>query len=362
MVALRVCDPFQVTSHRGPYAVRYETGLPFASLATLDPRRHHLIVDTKVARLYGSELAFGFAHFSALQVEATEDAKSLDQFSGYVEHLLAHGIRRDHALVAVGGGIIQDITCFLAAVLMRGVAWSFHPTTLLAQADSCIGSKSSINVGRVKNVLGTFTPPTDIAINVGVLATLELHDTRSGVGEMLKVHAIEGPTSFDRIAADYDRLFADEAVMARYIHQSLKIKQGIIEADEFDRGSRNVMNYGHSFGHAIESATEFAVPHGIAVTIGMDMANYVAARAGLAPLAHFARMHDTLARNAQDFAQTPVPLEAFLSAIGKDKKNTNDMLNLVLPGSDGRIGRMALPKDEAFRSACADYLSHQRTP
>jgi hypothetical protein len=139
-------------------------------------------------------------------------------------------------------------------------------------ADSCVGSKSSINGGGAKNVLGTFTPPRRIILGAGVLRTLDEKDVRSGVGEMLKVHAIAGPAAFDAIAADYPRLFTDRSVMTAYLRRSLEIKKPIVEADEFDQGRRLVMNYGHSFGHALESATAFAVPHGIAVTIGMDMA------------------------------------------------------------------------------------------
>src|SRR5581483_3202456 len=201
----------------------------------------------------------------------------------------ARKIRRNHVLVAIGGGIIQDITCFLAATMLRGLPWNFIPTTLLAQADSCIGSKSSINAGEAKNILGTFTPPARVDVSTRFLKTLDERDIRSGIGEMLKVHAIEGPQSFDQIAHDYENILSDDSVMLHYIRRSLDIKKRIIEIDEFDRGPRNVMNYGHSFGHAIESATDFAVPHGIAVTLGMDLANYTAVRTGRTGEAFFQR-------------------------------------------------------------------------
>ena len=100
-------------------------------------------------------------------------------------------------MVAIGGGIIQDITCFLASTMMRGLPWIFYPTTLLAQSDSCIGSKSSINSGEVKNILGTFTPPNKVIIDINFLKSLEEKDILSGIGEMIKVHAINSPESFD---------------------------------------------------------------------------------------------------------------------------------------------------------------------
>jgi len=177
---------------------------------------------------------------------------------------------------------------------------------------------------------------------------------------MLKVHAIESPAAFDEIARDYDALFRDDAVMLRFIRRSLEIKKRIIEIDEFDRGVRNVMNYGHSFGHAIESATDFAVPHGIAVTIGMDVANYTAVRTGRTPESFFVRMHPTLRANYRGFESTEIPLDRFFGAIAKDKKNFDAELSLILPDQEGRLGRVRQAGDPAFRAICAEYFESVR--
>lgn len=350
-------DSLTIQSYQGPYVARFEED----ALATIDASAgRHFLIDARVAGLYRDELRAVLASPSVLLIEATEEHKSLEKFPAYVNHLVKNGVRRNHALVAIGGGILQDITCFLAATVNRGVPWHFYPTTLLAQADSCIGSKSSINCGGAKNILGTFTPPAEIVISTRLLRTLAEPDIRSGIGEMLKVHAIDGPASFDAIAADYERMLGDSAVLRGYIRRSLEIKKGIIEQDEFDRGIRNVMNYGHSFGHAIEAATDFGVPHGIAVTIGMDMANFVAARGGRTPDAVFARMHPTLRRNYAGFETTGVPLEPFLSAIGKDKKNVDAELTLILPDAGGRITKTAQKNDAWFRETCGEYLAEVR--
>lgn len=349
-------DPLVVQSHAGAYTVMFDDQA-LARLNESVPPDAHFIVDANVARLYDRDLARVLASGSVLVIEASESAKSLDRFPGYVEHFVAHAVRRGHRLVAIGGGVIQDITCFLAATLLRGLSWEFYPTTLLAQADSCIGSKSSINVGAAKNILGTFTPPASITISSRVLKTLPPEDLRSGIGEMLKVHAIVGPAEFDRIANDYGRLLSDDAVLLHYIRRSLEIKKAIIEIDEFDRGPRNVMNYGHTFGHAIEAATNYAVPHGIGVTMGMDMANFVAVRLSLAPQSHFARMHGVLRANYAGFERTPIPLGVFLSAIAKDKKNTDREIGMILPGPDGRLAVARRPPDARFTEACAEYLS-----
>lgn len=342
-------------SHAGPYGVDFADG-PLPDL----PASPHLVVDERVAQLHAEALAPVLDAHPTLRIEASERAKSLEQFPGYVQALVAGGIRRGDVIVAIGGGVVQDIACFLAATLMRGIEWWFVPTTLLAQADSCIGSKSSINVGELKNLLGTFTPPARVHLWTGYLATLEEQEVRSGVGEMLKVHAIEGPDSFDRIARDYEALFEDDETMQRYVRASLEIKRRIVEEDEFDRGPRNVMNYGHSFGHAIESATRFAIPHGIAVTIGMDMANFVSARLGPGTGETYERMRPVLARNAAGYGDVPIEAGAVVEAIGKDKKNVGAELRLILPDESGRIGIVRRPNDEAFRAACDEYLRDAR--
>ena len=277
-----------------------------------------------------------------VRIDAKETNKSLEKFPAYVDHLVGKGIRRDHLLVAIGGGIIQDTTCFLAATMLRGVDWAFCPTTLLAQADSCIGSKSSINSASAKNILGTFTPPRTIYLDVAFQDTLDPRDVRSGVGEILKVHAIDGPDSFAALAADYDRLFSDGAAID-------------------DRGPRNIFNYGHTFGHAIEAATDFAIPHGIAVTIGMDMANFVSSRIGDGTEDHFRRLHPTLASNYDGFESHPVPFDRFLAAILKDKKNTGTgSVTMILPGADGRLAKVTHAADDGFTSACNTFLDEVR--
>jgi len=357
--AVSVLEPLIIESYRGAYTVTFQEDA-FTELRLNESDNLHFIIDDKVARLYAPELGEILSAGSVLRIEATEENKSLDKFSAYVETLAGQGIRRGHVLVAIGGGIIQDITCFLAATLLRGIDWHFYPTTLLAQADSCIGSKSSINVGKIKNVLGTFTPPRKITISTRLLSTLEDRDIRSGIGEMLKVHGIDGPESFDRIAADYPRLTSDAETLQRYIRRSLEIKKAIIEQDEFDRGIRNVMNYGHSFGHAIESATNFAVPHGIAVTIGVDMANYVAAHLGQMAVAHYSRMHPTLAANYAGFEKTDIPFDSFMKALSKDKKNIGSQLGLILPNADARVSRVLFDNDAKFRAVCEEYLNQAR--
>jgi 3-dehydroquinate synthase len=345
-----------IQSHRGPYAVRFDDTLLARPEALLEDSPHFLI-DANVARLYATELHSLLVHPQAIIIDATEENKSIERTIPIFERLVANRIRRDHTLVAVGGGIIQDICCFIASTLLRGVPWRFVPTTLLAQADSCIGSKSSINLGATKNVIGTFHPPRDVFIDAAFLDSLKPKEIRSGIGEILKVHAIDGVASFDRLARDFEKLPEDRTVLQRYIRSALRIKQRFIEVDEFDRGPRNIFNYGHSFGHAIESATHFEIPHGIAVSIGMDMANYVAAERGTVPRDHYIRMHGPLRRNYEEFAGTHVPMDAMLAALMKDKKNTSTRLSLILPvGEKASIQRFDVAPDDEFRAQCLAFF------
>ncbi len=353
-------EPMVIQSHKGPYEVHFRPD----ALEALDaevPEGAHFIIDRKVAELYGPSMQGVLAAPSVLLVEAVEDNKSLDRFPAYVQHLVDRGVRRDHVLIAVGGGIIQDITAFLAATLLRGVPWRFLPTTLLSQADSCIGSKSSINAGATKNILGTFTPPQRIDVSTRFLRTLEERDVRSGVGEILKVHAIDGPQRFDLVAESYERLFADDAAMAAAIRRALAIKKDYVERDEFDRNVRNVFNYGHSFGHAVESATKFAVPHGIAVTIGLDMANWLAAKLGVGAEAHYRRMHPVLRANYAGFESVPVPHFAFMAALSRDKKNVGrGTVTLILPDAEGRVFKDTYANDVTLADLCRAYLEEAR--
>jgi len=279
----------------------------------------------------------------------------------YVAHLVNRQIRRNDILIAIGGGIIQDITCFLAATLLRGVDWYFYPTTLLAQADSCIGSKSSINCGDSKNLLGTFTPPNKVIIGSNYLKTLDEKDVRSGVGEMLKVHGIAGIEAFDKIATEYDKLLVDAKTMQFFIRRSLDIKKEYIEIDEFDRGPRNIFNYGHSLGHAIEAATNFSIPHGIAVTIGMDMANWLSPQIGDGDMKHYNRMHNVLSRNFIGFEDIDIPIDRFISALAKDKKNVGQgEVTLILPNRHAKIKKRRCANNESFKNLCNKYLTMVR--
>tara|TARA_Y100000590_G_scaffold464709_1_gene634831 strand:+ start:830 stop:1897 length:1068 start_codon:yes stop_codon:yes gene_type:complete len=349
-----VSKDISIQSHKGEYTVHF-TNNWIADLLTRKVNESIFIVDSNIAEIYKDGIQEVLSSGRSLIIHASEDNKSLDKCPDYVNSLVDLGVKRGNTLIAVGGGITQDITCFLASTMMRGLPWVFYPTTLLAQADSCIGSKSSINSGEIKNILGTFTPPEKIILDVGVLKTLEATDIHSGIGEMIKVHAINSPESFNKIADAYDEIITQDKFMEEFIYASLLMKKKLIEIDEFDVGPRNVMNYGHSFGHAIETATNYSIPHGIAVTIGMDMANFVASKLGITKEEHFIRMHEVLEKNAQQFRKVHIDCGLLLNALSKDKKNTSSQLRLILPDKSSKISIGLHDKSTELEDSVKEY-------
>lgn len=316
------------------------------------------IIDKTVHRLYPQEMN-AIPENRIFVIEATEQNKTLDGCERLIKELIDQGIRRNDTVVAIGGGIIQDITAFVSSILFRGVEWLFIPTTLLAQADSCIGGKTSINFQKYKNLLGNFYPPTRVFIESGFLKTLSAEDMKSGIGEMLHFYLIEGSLYARQIAQDYERLFKERFRLREYIIASLDIKRKVIERDEFDKGERNLFNYGHTFGHAIETVSDYAVAHGQAVTLGMDIANYLSLQRGLLSETLFQEMHTILIKNMPAFEITESNLDRYMRALKKDKKNSNEELTCILTQGPGRMRKVCIPLNEQLGDSILSYFNHR---
>lgn len=347
-------DSIEIRSLKNTYKVEFNDnfGNVIHQLALSDSV---FVIDKKLLSLYSSELEPIINCARYVAIEANEDNKCFDKLSVFFNELITLGFKRDQKLVALGGGIIQDIACFASSILFRGVEWQFVPTTLLAQADSCIGSKSSINLGRTKNLLGSFHPPTRIWICTDVRKSLSLIEIKSGIGEILKAFAIDSDESWAYLEQDFNYLLSDDQLLQKYIKKALLIKKKFIEVDEFDKDIRNIFNYGHSFGHAIEAATCFSVPHGIAVTIGMDIANDIAVKLGLLPKQIFVERHKVLASNYVGYQGVDIDFQAFWSALLKDKKNTASALKLILPKGDGaEICQILIEPEDKFKQDLED--------
>jgi 3-dehydroquinate synthase len=254
---------------------------------------------------------------------------------------------------------------------MRGVPWIYYPTTMLSMADSCIGGKSSINVGRYKNIVGNFYPPEEVIIDTRFCDTLTDEQIVEGLCEAAKICYVDSDDAFNAylsLVEEGTKLPRDER-LGGVIHHSLRTKKRFIEEDEFDQGIRLLLNFGHTFGHAIESATSYAISHGIAVGLGMLAAEHCSVRLGFseAALANVASLTShvrRLLRRAPRVAEmlrrmNPAEaMECFLS----DKKHSAESFTLILFDRRGRPQRVTVAKTHAISAellSTFQYLNEQ---
>ena len=242
----------------------YPIIIGLGAIESLRDRDFVILADTnlsKIARSLGEKV---------IELPASEEKKTLATCESVLSQLKALGANRDTVLLAIGGGYIQDIATLVSSLYMRGISWVYAPTTLMAMMDSCIGGKSSINVGSAKNLVGNFYPPMEIIIDPTFIATLDDSAIASGLSEGIKICYAKGPASFEKFCtyrATVDNYGSTSG--AEWIAHVLNGKKWFVETDEFDQGPRKLLNFGHTFGHALESATDFAIPHGIAICIGV---------------------------------------------------------------------------------------------
>ncbi|MBN1870819.1 MAG: iron-containing alcohol dehydrogenase [Candidatus Omnitrophica bacterium] len=350
-------NSFSVRSLFREYSVEFIDNLK-QRIRSLVDKGHFFVIDAGVYDLYQDCFKTVVSKDALFIEEAIEKAKTFENSYSLIKRLMASGVRKNTTLVAVGGGVIQDLTAFVSSILFRGIEWMFFPTTLLAQADSCIGSKTSINMEGYKNILGNFYPPSKIFIDLKFLESLNDGDIKSGIGEMMHFYFVAGSPYAEKIATHYQELFAGREWFGEYIDASLAIKKDVIERDEFDKGERNLFNYGHTFGHAIETITDYKVPHGQAVTLGMDIANYISLQRGMIDLEIFGRMRQILMNNLPKLEISDEQMDRYMDALSKDKKNTNQGLTCILTEGPGRMKRVCIPMDEPLRNMIGSCVNH----
>jgi 3-dehydroquinate synthase len=323
----------QVTSRLRDYEVHFLEDLPSFFEEIRAVRGRMTVCDRRVWDLYRAELEPLVEGAPLVFLEVHEDRKNLGGVTELYDALLGHRVRRNWTLLSIGGGITQDLTGFVASTLYRGLDWVYVPTTLLAQADSCIGSKTSLNYRDYKNLLGTFYPPSRVFLWPGFLRTLARADFYSGLGEAVKLHLMGGKAATQEILGllpAVERLEIPALLLV--IQRSLQIKRGYFEGDEFDTGRRRLLNFGHCLGHALESVSNFEIPHGQAVVVGMTFAGLVARARGLLSDASFELVWRSLLRPTLVAEIRPEHLEvsALLQAMAMDKKREGAGLPLIM--------------------------------
>ena len=271
-----------------------------------------------------------------------ETHKRMASVERLAEELSGHGADRDSLLIALGGGIIGDVTGFLAAIYMRGIPYVQIPTTLLAQVDSSVGGKTGVNLRAGKNLIGSFHHPLAVFADTGTLSTLPARELRAGLQESVKAGVIRSPKLFRFLEQSADTVLDPKhpqhsAAITRVVTESVRVKAEVVEADERESGLRMILNFGHTLGHAIEAATSYRqLLHGEAVGWGSIAATRLALHRGALSRKDAERIESTILRYGPlpAFTATAKKLVALTSA---DKKNRSGTLSFILPSSIGGV-------------------------
>ncbi len=296
-------------------------------------RKVAIISDTNVWPIYGNFVAESFeaADFRVdhYQIQAGEESKNLSTYGQILDFLVQKQIGREDVIVAVGGGVVGDLTGFAAATYLRGIAYIQLPTSLLAMVDSSVGGKTALNLPGGKNLVGAFYQPSMVLCDTNTLDTLPEENFREGCAEVIKYAILYDEALFDHLM-QYKLEFDRDAVIGRCI----ELKSNVVAQDEFDRGRRKLLNLGHTFGHAIEYLHNFHISHGNAVAIGIALAAKAAQHMGMCTNYTTAKILQIL----QDF-DLPVMADysAFelCSAAVSDKKRNGNKVDLILPAAIG---------------------------
>ena len=347
-----------IKSNLGDYEVHID--LAYEYLESLVKLEHKIfIIDENVWRLYSHSLLKAVSESDAIIFPVSEEVKTLESVQRIYDQLVSKSAKRNMTLVTIGGGILQDITGFVASTLYRGINWVLIPTTLLAQADSCIGSKTSLNYKGYKNLIGSFYPPRKVWVDTSFLASLRTEDFYSGLGEVVKLHIMGGEEKIRWLVDNYSSLSCkDSDTLQEAIVNSLNTKINFISNDEFDLGRRNMLNYGHCFGHAIEASSDFNIPHGQAVVAGMILANIIAVQRELLSEEKKQLLEKTLLIPTLIIKPTLHDLqpETIIEAMSKDKKRTGQGLVLIMPTSQREMVKVNDLQGEEVNSALEAFI------
>ena len=332
---------FQLTIRTGNAKSQVMVGESYLNLPEYLPAGRQVIVitDTNILDHYGDF----FRNYPVIEIGTGEKNKTLDTLSYIYNGLLHHNADRNSFIVAVGGGIVCDVAGFAASTYMRGIPFGFVSTTLLSQVDASVGGKNGINFGGYKNMIGTFNQPQFVLCDTSMIQTLPDREFVSGFAEIVKSAVIRDAKLFDYLEQNAEKAVArDPEVIRQLVIESVKIKAEVVEHDEREQGERRILNFGHTFGHAVEVLT--GVSHGEAVSIGM----MIAARRSAAECGFPQSQVDRLERLLLRFGlpvTTAAPSESIIRALLKDKKRESESIHLVLLSEIGKAVICKTPID-----------------
>lgn len=284
------------------------------------------VSDAAVAELHGRLLA----PYETLLVGRGEEHKTLRTVETLCRRLIGMGADRKTFILGVGGGIVTDVAGFAASIYMRGLPFGFVSTTLLGQVDASVGGKNGVNVDGYKNMAGTFTQPQFVICDPALLRTLPEREFRAGLAEVVKAAIIADADLFGRIErTTFEALRTDTDLLSDAVSAAIRVKADIVERDERESGDRRKLNLGHTLAHAIEKASN-RMNHGEAVAVGTALIAGAAVKLGALTQADCDRIVNVLTALGFDLTP-PVEVKRLLKEVGKDKKNEDGMLRIVLP-------------------------------
>lgn len=359
-MGLYVIQPLQISSLQWDYPVSFHPTIAGGVEALGDLREAYVIVDAQVMALHGDELTGLTSRFPTLTVEATEEAKSFTGVGRLINWLIEQRAVRSATLIAVGGGCIQDLVSFTAHIYYRGVNWVFLPTTVLSQADSCIGAKSGINVLPFKNQLGVLHSPRQVRICAEFLETLPDVEIASGYGEIVKLSVTSSQHFLELLESSLVDGGLRNPNLLELERASLAAKQEIIEEDEYETDLRRVLNYGHSFGHALEALASHQVPHGLGVLWGIDVINALGVRWGMTPGDLAERMYRLIQENFNYTLPITPTAEELVDMIGRDKKVAHGRMHFAVLRGEGDLVIEPRALDSELTAQVREVLAEDR--
>lgn len=325
------------------------------------PKKLLVVTDSNVEKLYAREvndILLGAGYDSAVySFKAGEENKNMDTILGICGACIKHEMDRKSMIIALGGGVAGDMAGFAASIFMRGIDFVQIPTTLLSQSDSSVGGKTGIDFMESKNILGAFHQPKLVYINVSTLKTLPQKQFVSGMGEVIKHGIIKDKDFFEYLENNGNKVKElHSGTLIEMDRINCRIKAQVVEQDEKETGLRAILNFGHTIGHAVESAYNFKMTHGECVGLGMISASYIAHKRGMLDSSALERIENIL--RLYGFKTRVILPEAdkVMDFMQKDKKKIEGSLKFVLPSEIGAVIQTTdVTREEIF--AALEYIS-----
>jgi 3-dehydroquinate synthase len=318
-----------------------QVGAKWESIEGLIPEKGVVIItDDNVKLLYGDR----FPRVPTFSVIPGEGSKKLEIIENLAKSLLEHGIDRTGFILAIGGGVVCDIGGFLASIYMRGIRCGYVSTSLLSQVDASTGGKNGVNLGRTKNILGNIRQPEFVICDPTMLLTLSEEEYLSGLSELIKTAIIGSNDLFELIESEHERIMKrDRHLLTTLVARSVNFKASVVTEDEREEGRRRILNFGHTYGHAIEM--QMSIKHGFAVATGMEIATEFSFEKGFIDLSLKIRIINLLMKY-QLLDDRNIPAENIEHLIQQDKKKIGNEMNFVFIKDIGKAVVEKVPVSE----------------